>query len=114
MFKQIYWRGHFKVASREKVAKLRGRFESTTGTPTTLTDCKRSPQSPDCFEARFTSPLGEETVERDLFQTLILVQKVLPHWNVSGPWKYETGGWEFSGHTKQEAQEILWLPFEIR
>ena len=113
MFKVIKWKASLRVANERKVTKLLKRYAAASGQRMTLLNCERCWKDRTLFQVEFTSPLYVETISEAIFLTLCTCNNLHLNWNVTGPFGYDDGLWEFRGYTMNYAQGIESVGFCI-
>jgi hypothetical protein len=66
------------------------------------------------FVVQFTTPLGCEEPAEALFRAMTAASRIQPHWQTTGPSAYESGKWEFSGMTRDDAHGYELIQFDVR
>lgn len=115
MHKNIYWHAFFKVNREEKVQKLLTRFNEVCNIKVTLISCERYWKDPTLFDVVFTTPLNKEEITDAVFAALVISNKLAYQWEVTGPYIFEQGIWEFRGlTTKTKVTGMEWIEFTVK
>ena len=111
MFKVIKWNAFMRVADERKVAKIVERYAADSGQRMTLLSCERYWKDRKLFQVEFISPLNVESVSDAIFLTLCICGRLLTNWNITGPFGYDGGLWEFNGKAGNYAEGIEMIGF---
>ena len=113
MFKVIKWGATLRVANERKVAKIVERYATAIGQRMTLLGCERFRENRSLFLVEFASPLYVENISEAIFVTLCICNKMHLGWNITGPFSYDGGLWEFRGYAANHAEGIENIAFSI-
>ncbi len=113
-FKTIRWRVFIAVGSEKAVKAVLNRFGLAINQPLNIKNIERYPKDTSLFEAIFTTPLEQETIESATFQTLQICHKLATWWKISGPLAFDDDRWEFKGQASQtNLAKVQWIEFNI-
>jgi hypothetical protein len=112
-FETILWRALIRTQPRKVELFLR-RFGKALGTEVRLERCEPYWKDRSLVDIRFTSPLNASDIRQATFEALLLCQRLLPQWTVTGPTSYEGDRWEFYGSSRDEVRGLVMMEIWVR
>jgi hypothetical protein len=97
MFKSIEISLHLDVKTKEKGERVLKRFAERFKHKFTVISFEKNVDDPSLFRVDIVTPLGIQTIQEAVFQTLRICSGLSGAWLIAGPISHHDDTWEFMG-----------------
>ncbi len=114
----VRWRGYVRVKNKNKALERFNTMRKLIGKEANLVSCEQYWKTKELYEIVFTTDWSCDTVEKAVFEVLILSQKLQIDWDLSGPHVYQNGVVQIEGLFNSSGQStkipnLEWMLYQL-